>query len=337
MSRAHVSIFSSLFILVIIALFCYSILLVHAQTLGSCSVQAITLDVSPLYPAPYQNITLTPSSTTFDIAGATVSITVNGTSFYKGSGGNPVTIPMGGPGSATKIKVTATSAGQTYSQSITLRPAEVALIVEPVSTTHPFYLGTGLVGSEGSIRLVAIPDLRTSAGKSLDPATLEYTWKLGDQVLENDSGVGKSVLVATAPQRYRDADVSVLVQNSDGSLLAQAATSISPVDPVALVYLNDPLLGPLFDNALTGTFSMSDAEDTYRGVPYYFSETPTLNWTVNGVDSSTDKDLTVRSTGSGTGSAILSFSASQNDTSQSTNATLNVNFGQAKSLGFFGL
>ena len=120
-------------------------------------------------------------------------------------------------------------------------------------------------------------------------------------------------------------------------LVAQANTTISPVDPVTRIYEEDPLLGPLFDNALTSSFTMSDAEDTFLGVPYYFSDTPTLDWTVNGNDSGSDPDITVRSSGSGSGTAELSFNATDPSTTQTANSTVSVDFGQQNGSGFLGL
>jgi hypothetical protein len=306
----------------------------HAQSL---TADAFTVDVSPSYPAPYQNVVITPSSTLFDIAGATVTISVNGKAFYKGSGGTSVSVPIGGPGTSTKIVVSAKYGGQVSTKTFVVQPASVALVVEPVSTTHPFYAGMGLVAPEGRVRLIAIPDLRTSATKALDPTTLEYTWKLGEQILESDSGIGKSVLSAAAPERYRDAEVSVIVSSPDGSLNAQAQTTISPVDPLTRIYRDDPLLGPLFDTAVQPSITLAGTEDTYRGVAYYFSSVPSFTWAVNGVTSGTDKNITVRSSGSGVGSAVLNFTADQSSTSQTANTTVSVNFGQQKSFGFLGL
>ncbi len=310
--------------------------LAHAQLSGGSGSDPLTIDLSPTYPAPYQTVTVTPSSTTFDISGATVSVTLNGTAFYKGSGGAPINIPIGGPGKNTTISISVTSGGQTTKKTLVINPADVALVEEPISTTHPFYEGIGLVAPQGGVRLIAIPDLRSSSGKSLDPSTLVYTWKLGDQILTADSGIGKSVLNAVASERYRDSNVTVTVASPDGSIIAQSGVTVSPVDPVTLLYKDDPLLGPLYDTALGSSLTMSGTEDTYLGVPYYFSHTPVLSWTVNGVASGADNSITVRSTGNGTGSAVVGFSANDTSSTQIANSTMSVNFGQ-KPTGFLGL
>jgi hypothetical protein len=256
----------------------------------------------------------------------------------RGSGSAPVQIQAGAAGTRSTIKVTAiTGDGQTYTKSLTISPADVSLVVEPVSTAHPFYKGASLVASEGLVRLIAIPDLRTASGAAIPASSLVYTWKNGDQVLQSDSGIGKSVLTATAPVKFRDATISVTVAAPDSSTVAQTSALISPVDPVVRIYQNDPLLGPLFNYALPDTISMSDAEDTFRAVAYYFTGTPSLAWSVNNVQSQSGQDITVRSSGSGSGTAIVGFEANQAATSQNANASMTVQFGAKKSLGIFGL
>ncbi len=338
-------IFTLVIINSVILIFSYALIILptHAQTnsaVGSGSgaaTQSLTLDQSPQYPTPYSTVTITPSSSAFDISGATISVKVNGEQYYSGSGGAGIAITLGGPGSKNNIVVTAVSGGQSYSQSLLIIPENVALVVEPVSSTHPFYDGASLVPSEGHVRVIAIPDLRDSSGNQIDPSSLIYTWSLGDQELTADSGIGASVLDAIAPQMYRDADVSVTVTSQDGSLMAEGNTTITPISPITRIYKEDPLLGPIYDNALGSSYTMPDSEDTFLGVPYYFSSTPALNWTMNGTDSGSTNSLTVRDTGTGVGTAQLNFSANNSSSNETANSTLSVQFGNSNSTGLFGL
>lgn len=310
---------------------------VYAQNLGSTNVQPLTLTSSPQYPAPYQTIAITPQSTSFDISNAIISVTNNGRPVYSGSGGADIPVTIGGPGTSNRITVKATVGGSSYTQSITLRPASVALVVEPISTTHAFYAGRALTPSQGRVRIVAIPDVRTSPTHAVSPSSLIYIWKLGDQELQDNSGVGQAVLNATAPQQYRDANITVTVQTQDSSVIAQSGVTISPIDPNIEVYENDPLMGPLFDNALTTNTVMNGNEETFRAVPYYFSTTPSLAWTINGATSGSNPDITLQSSGSGQGTASVSVTANQANPLLSAAESLSVLFGQKTSLGIFGL
>ncbi len=298
----------------------------HAQ-IGS--TEPLTLTINPSFPRPYQIITVTPQSSLINLAASTVTFTVNGTVVQSGSGGESASIAVGGPGTLTTIRVTAVQDGQTYTQTATIRPADVALIVEPTSTTHPFYKGASLIGSEGRLRVIAVPDLRASSGAQISPSSLVYTWKNGNQVLQSASGIGKTVLTATAPVRYRDTVITVTVSSQDSSVVGQASVAISPRDPLIRIYENDPLLGPRFETALSDSVTLTESEATYRAVPYYFTSLPSLTWEVNGSPSQTGKDITVRPSGNGKGTAVLGVSATTGTLGQSAQTRLSVTFGEA--------
>lgn len=309
--------------------------LAHAQTLGA---DPLTVDITPANPAPYQTITITPHSTLTDLSASTVTVTVNSAVISKGSGGTGVSATVGGPGTATNITVAVAGAGGNYSKSITLRPESVALIEEPTSTTHPFYGGGALIAPQGRVRLIAMPNFYSASGGSVAADSLVYNWKLGDQILQGSSGIGKSVLLVSAPVQYRDAAITVTVSSQDGSLVGSAAITLTPLSPVLLIYRNEPLLGPLFDEVAAEPYAMTGAEDSFRAVPYFFASAPAITWNVNGSADGTEPVVTVRTTGSSAGTAVLSATASQADTYQNAQDSRTIHYGASSSGGgIFGL
>jgi ribosomal protein L31 len=306
----------------------------HAQIGGA---EPLQLTMTPSYPRPYQQVIVIPQSSVIDLTSSTVVVTVDGREVSRGSGAEAAYITVGGPGTATNVVVRATSGGQTYTKSLTIRPADVALVVESGSTSHPFYEGGSLIASEGGVRLVAIPDIRTSAGTSVPAANLVYTWRNGDQILQSSSGIGKSVLSAVAPTKWRDAAITLTVTTQDRSIVAEATASIAPADPYLRVYRNDPLLGPLFGTALPSDILLNGDEETFRAVPYFFSRKPAFTWEVDGIPSDSDEDVTVRASGLGSGTASLGVSAGLADTFETATAGMSVTFGEGRSLGIFGL
>lgn len=302
----------------------------HAQY--STEEAPLSLILSTSYPKPYSTVTVTPRSTLVDLISSEVTITANGTVIQKGSGSQGAAVQVGGPGEVTTIGLSVKdAAGKTYTTKLTIRPADVALVIEPVSTTHPFYAGLPLLAPEARVRLVAVPDLRKDAKTALDPKTLVYTWKLGERVLESASGIGRSVLVATAPVQHRYADITVTVTSPDQSLVAQTKTSITPADPLVRIYGDDPLKGPDFDNAISGTYTLSSAEATFRAVPYYFRSAPTLEWSVNNTAQGAQRTITVRPTGAGTGSAPLDIRANLSEALQNASDRITLKFGGSNS------
>lgn len=294
--------------------------------------EPISFILTPNYPRPYQSVTISPRSSLVDLTASTVTISVNGAVVQKGTGTQAATVTVGGVGETTKISVSVKGPdGKTYTTSTSVRPADVALVVEPNTTVHPLYQGLPLIASEGSVRLVAIADLRTTTTKSIDPATLVYQWKLGSQVLTSASGIGRSVLVATAPIRYRDAAITLTVSSPDSSIVAEAKTTISPVDPVVRIYSFDPLLGPDYDHAIGASFTLLATEASFRAVPYFFAAPPSIEWSVSGTAQNAQKDITVRSTGNGQGSAALEARAKLASTLQTASSRTLLRFGEGTS------
>lgn len=306
----------------------------HAQVGG---LEALELTLTPAHPRPYQDVTVSVRSSAIDLSASTVVVRVNGTVTEESSGALNSPVRVGGPGERTVISVSATTGGQTYTREVVVRPADVALVSEARTTVPPFYLGGALPASEGRIRLVAVPDVRTAPNNAVSAQSLVYTWRLNNRILTESSGIGKSVLSATAPVRYRDATVSLTVATQDQSIVAEAKTVISPVDPIVRVYRADPLLGPLFETALSGTYALMGDEETFRAVPYFFADTPALSWTLNGATSGSARDLTVRTTARSAGSAQVTIAARHKDTFQNASAAFRVRFGEAGFLGIFGL
>lgn len=318
-----------------ISLLLGSALPVHAQY--STDQEPVTLIMSPSYPRPYQTVTVVPKSTLIDLSSSIVTITANGAVIKKGSGAQSASITVGGAGETTTIVLSVKAPdGKTYTHTLQVRPADVALVVEPVSSTHPFYKGLPLLAPEARVRLVAVPDVRSAKG-SIDPASLVYTWKLGERVLESSSGIGRSVLTATAPVMYRYADVTVTVTSTDSTYVAQAKTSLSPVEPIVRVYAEDPLKGPDFDTAVSGTFVLPTTEATFRAVGYFFDGQPSYAWSVGNKAQGAQRTLTVRSTGSGKGSTPVDIRASTADTGRASANRFVLKFGENTSpLSVFG-
>jgi len=281
-------------------------------------------------------VRVTVSSTLVDLSTAAVKLYLNGklVSSYSGTISVPVTV--GGAGEVSTISATVTAGGKTYTKKISVGTGDVSLVVDATSTASPFYEGGLLVAPQGRVRVVALADLRKSAATRIDPATLVYTWKFGNQVLESSSGIGKNVLDATAPVRYRDAQVSVTVMTQDGSRVAEAHTVISPVDPIIRIYPSNPLLGVDFTKALSGTYQLSGTEESFRVEPYFFGAAPDLLWSVNGQGSGTSDTVTVRQTGTGAGRANLSLSARLGSTHQSVTRSIALIFGSQQQTNIFG-
>ena len=305
-------------------------------TIGDTS--PFTLDVTPQYLAPYSRAVISVQSSSLDLTNATMTVSVAGKDTYQGNV-QPTSVTLGGAGSATAVKVTLVTDSKTYTQTVSIRPQDVALIVEPVSSVPPLYKGKPFVPLEGGVRVVAMANLRNAGGTAIDPATLAYSWTVDDTRITSSSGIGRSSIKVASPLQYRARTVSVAVSSQDGSLVGGDSLSLSPQEPSMRLYENDPLLGIRFDHALADTFAIKGAESTLYAAPFSFpitSGAPLLQWFVNGSAAQTGSLITLRPSGDGEGSASLSVTASSGDRT-TTNTNILVTFGAKPSSNFFGL
>jgi len=263
-----------------------------------------------------------------------VTITANGAVIEEGSGERSTQVTLGGPGSSTLIRVTARQGASVESAELTLRPADVSLVLEPQTTGFPLYDGGLLVAPESRVRLVALTDFRTSNGVRIPSNSLSYTWRVGNKILTEESGLGRSVLTASAPVRYRNADVSVTVSTTDQSMTGYAFMEVSSSEPRLYAYRVDPLLGIDLAHTLSGVVPLIGEEDSFTAVPYYFRDTPSLSWSLNGELAGSDSAFTVRAQNESAVRANVGVRAEGNDF-ESASSAFTLSFrGSPRGFGF---
>lgn len=307
-----------------------------AQTFQNTNPFSIT--IRPKYPAPYERAIITPTSGSVDLANASMTVTADGKQVYQGNP-QPVGITLGDVGVSTNIKITVTSNGTPYSQNFSIRPQDVMVIAEPLSSAPALYPGKPLIPLEGKVRVVAVANMKGADGKTIPANLLSYTWEIDGATIASASGIGRSSFIVASPLQYRESTVSVTVRDQAGTVQSGASLSLAPKQPIVRIYKNDPLLGILFDHALPNTYTITSSEASFYGAPYSFSLSsglPTLRWFLNGTVAQTGNLLTLRPTGSGKGSASLSLLASGGESITAT-TNLSVSFGTASGGGFFGL
>ncbi len=312
-----------------------------AQSFGSYAMPAAaeySITVSPQFPSPFSTAILTFLSNNLDLANASLTVAAGGKQLYHGDV-RSVSIPLGGGGVPVNVSTTITQNGQAYPQTVTIIPQDVSLVLEPLSSAPPLYLGKPLVPLGGQTRLVAVADLRTASGKPLNPADLSYLWTVDGTHIANASGIGKDALVVGSPLQYRDLSVSVSVESPDGTLAGSADETLTPVAPTLRIYENDPLRGIRFSHALSGSFAITSAEASLYAAPFSFPTTqgaPSLTWFLNGSAAQSGGVLTLRPTGAGKGSANVSATASSGVLGADAAQGLTLTFGQDTS-SLFGL
>ena len=306
--------------------------------LGAVSGDAFTVSVRPQYPAPHEQVTISVLSSSLDLTNAVMTVSVGGKETYRGAV-RAFSVALGATGSVTNVRVTISSGGAHYSQTISIQPQDVVLIAEPISSAPILYPGKPLVPLDGDVRVVAMANLKDANGRMSSPTTYSYAWTVDGVQIANSSGIGKEAIIVASPLQYRARDVSVAVTNSSGVLIGGASLSLTALEPSVRIYQNDPLFGIRFDRALSDSYTIAGAETTLYAAPFSVPTTggaPLIQWFLNGSTAQDGVSITLRPSGSGQGNASLSLVASSGGYTTAT-ASISLFFGAKPSTNFFGL
>lgn len=230
----------------------------------------MTLSTSPSLPAPYQSVTLSLTSYTFDVNTANILWTVSGRTFTGGVGIKQITLQTLGVGESIPVKAQATlDTGEIVEANINLTPQSVDIMWEtPESYTPPFYLGKSLPGIGASVRVTALPNL--SFNRSQIPAqNISYSWYINDDFLSNLSGYGKQS--TNIPLDYLSSKTNVrVVARASSGVAAEKTISIYPHDVLPMLYVYDDSLGVRMEQNIFKRFETTH-DFTLSLIPFYLS------------------------------------------------------------------
>ena len=249
----------------------------------------LVLNISPENPGPNQDVTATLSSHAINLDNANISWALNNQKVMVGIGKKSFSFKMGDIGSSNTLSVTVdTIDGQSILKTITITPADVDILWEASdSYTPPFYRGKALVPSQGTFKIVAIPNLLDQSGK-VSANNLSYLWNKDGSIQTDSSGWGKSYFVFQNSYLDKGNTIDVKVSNISGSVNAENQITLQTGNPKIIFYENDPILGTKWEKALTDGYQIDTNGETLVAEPYFFSpediSSPnlTFDWSLNG-------------------------------------------------------
>ncbi len=299
--------------------------------------------VAPEVPGPNQSVVIEVQGVGQLLGNSTITWSNNGTVVQKGTGLSRYSFTTGALGSHTTIGVTIQSTQGTFARTFVFAPSLVNLVWEANTTVPPLFRGKALYSAGSPLKIVALPVVY-QGGSLVAASSLSYQWSLNDEPKQNASGLGRSAFSFVGDQLHRSEDVSVDVYYG-ASKVARGEVVVPASNPALVLYERDPLRGLLLDTAFPSAVTLFGQELTLQAQPYYFSRLDnqsgslSYSWQLNG-DDVTGPDtgsgiLTLRQTGSGEGSAQVSVTLQDQNSSafvQNASAALNLFFGNSGSL-----
>lgn len=304
---------------------------------GQVQSNDITLSVNPTYPTPNQNASATLGSYSIDLNKTNISWLINGKEAMSGIGRKTFSFTMGDAGSSLVLEARInTIEGQSLVKTITLTSTDVDMLWEAYDAyTPPFYKGKALVPSQGTFKVVAIPNLTTSTGRP-NPGNLSYDWTKDNNKQPNFSGWGKSYFIFKNSYLDKNNTVAVVASDISGVSKTSGSITLQTVTPKIIFYKKNPSLGTQWGKAMINGFSINKGGEVLVVEPYFFSpkniSSPelTFDWYFNGEKTQTPSIknvLPIKPAVGQTGSAKIKVSINNTLTLfQSAEKEVDINF-----------
>ncbi len=253
---------------------------------NAASESSIFINLAPPYPAPYENVSVALNSYTYSLDSVLISWSENGKVIASGTGKKSFSATAPAAGSGMEITATIYLSDGAVEKIITIRPSVMELLWQ-ANDSHvpPFYRGKALPTADSEVKVVAMPEIRTSNGLT-DPNNMTYAWKKDYTNNVDGSGYGKNFFLYVNDYLEDSNTISVTASTTDQQYSNRASIDIGTAEPKILFYKNDSALGTLWDMALGDTHKIEGPE-VLRAVPYFISpeeiRTPSLiwNWSIN--------------------------------------------------------
>lgn len=268
---------------------------------------AVTIAMSPEFPAPKSSARLTLKSPLYDLERALISWRVGGEAHSEGEGLTSITVTTGEAGESLDVSATMLTEDGEAIAFTSITPAGLDLLWEGEGLTPPFYRGRTLPSVGSQTTLVAYPTFIRD-GNRIAEKDLVYTWRRDGTVLGSLSGRGKSTALIESPMLFGAEIVSVEARTPDNAIRALASVRLTSAETPLRLYQNHPLFGPLYHTALGKTAFVPETEMTFLAIPYFApartENDPVLvyEWRVNRENVTADKakpaQITINAEGS---------------------------------------
>lgn len=259
---------------------------------GAASPSSVFVRVAPENPAPNEEVTITLGSYSQNLDSVSISWSVNGKTAATGIGQKSFSIQAPAAGVEMGIAANIALPDGNLEKLVRIRPTVMALLWQANDAyTPPFYKGKALPIAESSVKIVAIPEIKSGSG-TVSPKNMVYAWKKNYSNDPSASGYGKDYYILDNDYLEDRNNVSVTASTTDGKYSSAANANLNTFEPKMLFYKSDSELGTIWEHALQNGHKI-EGEEIIEAAPYFISpgniRTPSFTWawSINGTYVST--------------------------------------------------
>lgn len=248
---------------------------------NAASSSSILVNMVPENPAPNQNVNINLNSYANNLDSVLISWSVNGKNASSGIGKKTFSLNAPSAGGETSVIATISLPDGAIDTNITIRPSAMVLLWQAEdSYVPPFYRGKALPSAESSVKIVAMPEIKSGAGL-VDPRNMTYSWKKDYTNNVDGSGYGKNSFTFVNDYLDDSNNIGVVASTTDQKYSSQANIDVPTYSPKIIFYKNDLSLGTLWENALYDGYRVYGNE-IIEAAPYFISpgdiRIPFLTW-----------------------------------------------------------
>jgi len=303
------------------------------------ALDLVTFSTNPQNPPPNQTVTVSIQSYAINLNSARITWYVDKEVVKDGIAEKSIRTNTKEFGQTTVIDVVLVDAtGVRTDKKFLLRPIEIDLLWEADTYTPPFYKGKALPTYKSNVKATAMARIRSLSD---NPTSFYYTWTI-NRIQGLGEGLGKTS--AIIPMKYAGSPVPTEVrvrevsEQKDGGGTWSVVQNILATNPLLAFYEQAPLLGTIFERALSGSAGTKGTGFRIRAVPYFFSNDDMANgnlvytWKKDGASVAPALDPTsiqLGKTGTAAQSSAVSLSVqNRKRILQQASAQITVNFAQ---------
>ncbi len=229
----------------------------------------IILSATPTNPGPNESVNLTVSSSEVNVNLANIEWSVDGKSVKKGVGMKTFAFTTGANGNSNTVNVRVTpESGTPIEESMNFAPSDIDIIWEAQNSyVPPFYKGKAFPVTQSGVKIVAMPNVKTTSGKMVDPSDFAYVWRKDGLNMQGQSGYGKQSL--TYMNQLLENTNRVDVSASNGVKKVDDGIIISYSEPEFLFYEVDSFTGAKYQKALQDGFRPAKQQLSLVVEPYF--------------------------------------------------------------------
>lgn len=253
---------------------------------NAVSQSSILVSVVPENPAPGENVSITLNSYASNLDSVLISWSVDGKSASSGIGKKSFSLNAPDAGGETSVVATISLPDGSIDKRIIIRPAVMTLLWQANdSYVPPFYRGKAMPTPGSEVKVVAMPEIKTSSGMA-NSKNMTYAWKKDYTNNVDGSGYGKNFFLYVNDYLENSNNIGVTASTIDQKYSSAANIDIGTTAPKIVFYTKDANLGTLWQLALSDGHRII-GDEIVQAAPYFISpediRIPTLvfNWFIN--------------------------------------------------------